>query len=99
MIYEDILRELAYMGIYLGKNIGKVSRKEIYKLYRRYLKLYVLLPIKNPEFDKNMDYKGVKAINMLLTFGPKNTFSVQAPDLTSINEHIKELQNKIQKGR
>ena len=53
MIYEDILRELAYMRIYLGKNIGKVSRKEIYKLYRRYLKLYVLLPIKNPEFDKN----------------------------------------------
>ena len=53
----------------------------------------------NPEFDKTMDYKGVKAINMLLTFGPKDTFSVQAPDLTSINEHIKELQNKIQKGR
>ena len=29
MIYEDILRELAYMRIYLGKNIGKVNRKEI----------------------------------------------------------------------
>lgn len=53
MIYEEILRELAYMRIYLGKNIGKVSRKEIYKLYRRYLKLYMLLPIKNPKFDKN----------------------------------------------
>ena len=53
----------------------------------------------NPELDKNMDYKDVKAINMLLTFGPKDTFSVQAPDLTSINEQIKELQNKIQKGR
>ena len=53
----------------------------------------------NPELDKNMDYKDVKAINMLLTFGPKDTFSVHAPDLTSINEHITELQNKIQKGR
>ena len=53
MIYEEILRELVYIRIYLGKNIGKVSRKEIYKLYRRYLKLYMLLPIKNPEFDKN----------------------------------------------
>ena len=56
MIYEDILRELVYMRIYLDKNIGKVSRKEIYKLYRRYLKLYMLLPIKNPEFDKYEDY-------------------------------------------
>ena len=53
MIYEEILRELAYMRIYLDKNIGKVSRKEIYKLYIRYLKLYMLLPLKNPEFDKN----------------------------------------------
>lgn len=56
MIYEEILRELAYMRIYLDKNIGKVSRKEIYKLYRRYLKLYMLLPIKNPEFDKIILY-------------------------------------------
>lgn len=53
MIYEEILRELAYMRIYLGKNIGNVSRIEIYELYIRYLKLYMLLPIKSPEFDKN----------------------------------------------
>ena len=34
MIYEEILRELVYIRIYLGKNIGKISRKEIYELYR-----------------------------------------------------------------
>lgn len=48
---------------------------------------------------QTMDYDGVKAINMLLTFGGENMFTVSPPDLSMINERIKNLQTKIKKGK
>jgi hypothetical protein len=42
-----------------------------------------------------MNYKGVKAINMLFTFGGPDQFSVNAPDLKPLNKRIKELQKKM----
>lgn len=53
----------------------------------------------NPNYKVDMDYKGVKAINMLFTFGGKNQFSIKAPDLTEINKRVKELQDKIYQKR
>lgn len=49
----------------------------------------------NPKKSKTMNYNGVKAINMLFTFGGKNQFSVKAPNLKDINNRIKFLQKKI----
>lgn len=42
-----------------------------------------------------MNYDQVKAINMLMTFSDNKAFSVKTPDLTLINERIKELQTKL----
>lgn len=47
------------------------------------------------EYKKPMDYKNVRAVNMLFTFGGNNQFSIKAPDLKPINDRIKELQKKI----
>ena len=52
----------------------------------------------NHNLSKTMDYDGVKAINMLFTFGGDKQFSVKAPDLTFINNRIKELQEQIKRG-
>lgn len=52
----------------------------------------------NPKYNEDMNYDGVKAINMLLTFGGENQFTLGPPDLTSINNRIKELQKKIKMG-
>ena len=52
----------------------------------------------NPKYNVDMNYDGVKAINMLLTFGGENQFTLDPPDLTSINNRIKELQKKIKMG-
>ena len=49
----------------------------------------------NNELSETMNYKGVKAINMLLTFGGDNVFSVNPPDLKYINDRIKQLQKKL----
>lgn len=49
----------------------------------------------NADLHKTMNYRGVKAINMLLTFGGKNVFSVNPPNLTYINQRIKQLQKKL----
>jgi len=49
----------------------------------------------NPKFSKDMDYEDVEAINMLFTFGGPNQFSIKAPDLTPINDRIKELRDII----
>lgn len=49
----------------------------------------------NPKYNIDMNYDGVKAINMLLTFGGDNQFTINPPDLTFINNRIKILQNKI----
>lgn len=51
----------------------------------------------NPKYNVDMNYNGVQAINMLLTFGGKNQFTINPPDLTDINKRIKYLQNKIEK--
>lgn len=49
----------------------------------------------NPKYNKDMNYDGVKAINMLLTFGGEEQFTINPPDLTFLNNRIKMLQNKI----
>lgn len=49
----------------------------------------------NPKLSSVMNYDGVKAINMLLTFGGENQFVSNPPDLTFINNRINELQKKI----
>ena len=51
----------------------------------------------NPKYNVDMNYNGVKAINMLLTFGGEDQFTINPPDLTLINNRIKELQKKIRK--
>jgi Fe-S-cluster containining protein len=53
----------------------------------------------NPKYNVDMNYDGVKAINMLLTFGGKNQFTINPPDLTMINKRIKFLQDKIKKNK
>ena len=53
----------------------------------------------SPTYNKTMNYDNVQAINMLFTFGGDNQFSINAPDLSKINERIKELQKKIKKSK
>lgn len=53
----------------------------------------------NPKYNIDMNYDDVQAINMLITFGGKNQFTINPPDLTNINKRIKYLQDKIQRGR
>lgn len=50
------------------------------------------------EYSKVMNYKGVKAINMLFTFGGDDQFSVKSPNLDDLNNRIRQLQQKIKKG-
>ena len=52
-----------------------------------------------PTYNKTMNYDGVQAINMLFTFGGDDQFSIKAPDLSKVNERIKELQKKIKKSK
>jgi Fe-S-cluster containining protein len=44
--------------------------------------------------QEELNYKGIKAINMLLTFFP-NEYCSNPPDLTEINDRIKKLVKKI----
>ena len=53
----------------------------------------------SPIYNRTMNYDGVQAINMLFTFGGYDQFSIKAPDLSKINERIKELQKKIKKSK
>ena len=53
----------------------------------------------NSKYNIDMNYDGVKAINMLLTFGGEDQFTINPPDLTFINKSIKELQKKINKRK
>lgn len=48
----------------------------------------------NKKESNIMNYSGVKAINMLLTFG-NNEFSIKSPDLEELNNRIVELQKKM----
>lgn len=47
------------------------------------------------EYNKVMNYKGVRAINMLFTFGGENQFSIKAPNLKPLNDRIKQLQKQM----
>ena len=47
------------------------------------------------EYNKMMNYKGVRAINMLFTFGGENQFSVKSPTLKPLNDRIKQLQKQM----
>ena len=53
----------------------------------------------SPTYNKTMNYDNVQAINMLFTFGGNKQFSIKAPDLSKVNERIKELQKKIKKSK
>ena len=53
----------------------------------------------SPTYNKTMNYNNVQAINMLFTFGGNKQFSIKAPDLSKVNERIKELQKKIKKSK
>lgn len=53
----------------------------------------------SPTYNKTMNYDEVQAINMLFTFGRDDQFSIKAPDLSKVNERIKELQKKIKKSK
>ena len=53
----------------------------------------------SPTYNKTMNYDNVQAINMLFTFGGDDQFSIKAPDLSKVNERIKELQKKIKKSK
>ena len=48
----------------------------------------------NKEHSGIMNYSGVKAINMLMTFGD-NEFSINPPNLDELNKRIVELQKKM----
>ena len=48
----------------------------------------------NPDYSSIMNYKGVKAINMLHTFYPYE-YTNKMPDLEPINKRLKELQTKL----
>ena len=50
------------------------------------------------KYNKVMNYNGVKAINMLFTFGGDDQFSVKSPNLDDLNNRIRQLQQKIYKG-
>ena len=48
----------------------------------------------NSDYSSIMNYKGVKAINMLHTFYP-HEYTNKMPDLEPINKRLKELQKKL----
>ena len=48
----------------------------------------------NSDYSSIMNYKGVKAINMLHTFYPQE-YTNKMPDLEPINKRLKELQKKL----
>lgn len=60
MTYEDIVNELGNIRLYIIDNYSKMTQSEIYELYRRYVKLSMLISSNNPSFDekKYMYYGG-----------------------------------------